>query len=132
MPPGSGRSCRCQAQLRAREIATSLADDSYISPRNATEERLAHIVAPLLRLDRVSVDGDFFKLGGHSLLGTQLIARLRDAFGVRIRLRLLFESPTIAALALEVDRLLLERVGSAEPDVRFAAGLHTPILKRSP
>jgi acyl carrier protein len=100
-----------RAELRTREIGPSTETEAYVAPRTATEERLAQIVAPLLKRDRVSVDGDFFKIGGHSLLGTQLIARVRDTFGVRMSLRFLFESPTIAALAAEIDRLSLERLG---------------------
>ena len=100
-----------RAELRTRAIGPSTETEAYVAPRTATEERLAQIVAPLLKRDRVSVDGDFFKIGGHSLLGTQLIARVRDTFGVRMSLRFLFESPTIAALAAEIDRLSLERLG---------------------
>ena len=44
-------------------------------------------------------------LGGHSMLGVQLAAKLRDAFGVKLTLRQLFTAPTIAALSAEVARL---------------------------
>lgn len=84
-----------------------LSANAYVPPRTATEQRLAELLAPLLEVERVSVDHNFFMLGGHSLLGTQLIARMRAAFGVEIGLRTLFDSPTIAALASEVDRLIL-------------------------
>lgn len=84
-----------------------LSANAYVPPRTATEQRLAELLAPLLEVERVSVDDNFFMLGGHSLLGTQLIARMRAAFGVEIGLRTLFDSPTIAALASEVDRLIL-------------------------
>lgn len=81
--------------------------NAYVPPRTATEQRLAELLAPLLEVERISVEDNFFMLGGHSLLGTQLIARMRAAFGVEIGLRTLFDSPTIAALASEVDRLIL-------------------------
>ncbi len=116
-----------RAKLREGEIGRPLVAESYIAPRTVIEERLELIVAGLLRMNRVSVDGDFFKLGGHSLLGTQLIARLRDAFGVTLKLRFLFESPTIAALASEIERQLLEqrerneRAAPARDDVRLRA-----------
>jgi acyl carrier protein len=51
------------------------------------------------------MDDNFFMLGGHSLLGAQLIARLRKDFGVQIGLRSLFAAPTIAELSREVERL---------------------------
>lgn len=77
-----------------------------IAPETVTEKQLVAILVTLLETDRVSTEDNFFTLGGHSLLGTQFIARIRDAFGVEISLRFLFESPTIAATAREVDRLL--------------------------
>jgi amino acid adenylation domain-containing protein len=81
-------------------------DIAYIAPRTAVEQRIAEIVAPLLGLDRVSVEDNFFMLGGHSLLGTQVIARTRDTFDVQLSLRSLFEAPTIEGVAAEVERLL--------------------------
>ncbi|HEX5493584.1 MAG TPA: type I polyketide synthase, partial [Mycobacteriales bacterium] len=63
------------------------------------------IWADLLGVPAVAPDDDFFLLGGHSLLGTRLIARLREAFGVEIRLRDLFELPTMAEQAALVATL---------------------------
>ncbi|MDB5095513.1 MAG: Non-ribosomal peptide synthetase component [Candidatus Eremiobacteraeota bacterium] len=94
-----------RAALRSRGSDETLHDESYAAPRTATEAQLVGIVAELLKLDQVGVDDDFFMLGGHSLLGTQLIARLYDTFGVKVGLRVLFQSPTVTALASEVQRL---------------------------
>lgn len=100
-----------------------LAATPFVSPGTATEQRITELLAPLLEIDRVSVEDNFFMLGGHSLLGTQLIARMRAAFGVELSLRALFECPTIAALAAEVDRLVLTasaRAGqAASPNLRL-------------
>lgn len=90
-----------------------LSATAYVPPHTATEQRLAELLVPLLEVERVSVGDNFFMLGGHSLLGTQLIARMRAAFGVEIGLRTLFDAPTIAALALEVDRLILTAAARA-------------------
>ena len=74
------------------------------------EERLAVMLSSLLGLEQVSVHDNFFMLGGHSLLGTQLISQIRGAFGVELALRTLFESPTIEQLSLEIERLLMAQV----------------------
>ncbi|MBC5799347.1 MAG: non-ribosomal peptide synthetase [Candidatus Eremiobacteraeota bacterium] len=107
-----------RAALAALGTHDSLADEAYVAPRTPTETRIAAIVAPLLKLESVSVDDNLFVIGGHSLLGTQIIARIRDAFGVRIGLRFLFDSPTVAALAAEVDRTVVhpqERSAASAP-----------------
>jgi acyl carrier protein len=66
----------------------------------------------LLKLDRVSVNDNFCLLGGHSLLGTQLIVKLRNAFGVDLALRTLFDASTIAELSAEIERLIVARIES--------------------
>jgi acyl carrier protein len=70
----------------------------------------------LLDLDQVSAEDNFFLLGGHSLLGTQLIARVRDAYGVELSLRSLFESPTLAKLSAQIEALLLAKVQAMSED----------------
>jgi acyl carrier protein len=71
---------------------------------------LVAIVAPLLGLEHISIDDNFFMLGGHSLLGTQVIAHVANAFGVDLSLRTLFSSPTIRQLSAEIERLIVARV----------------------
>lgn len=91
------------------------ADDSvrtaaYRAPETPVEETLAALVSALLNLPGVSVDDNFFFLGGHSLLGTQLIARIRDTFAVDLSLRVVFDAPTVAELSAIVEDALLARI----------------------
>ena len=89
----------------------------YIAPRTPVEERLAAILGSLMGLERVSIHENFFLLGGHSLLGTQVIARARDAFGIELPLRSLFDAPTVADLSSEIERLILKKLEmTAHPD----------------
>lgn len=86
------------------------ADDDRDPGASPVRARVAAIAAELLRREAVGPDENFFAIGGHSLLGTQLIARLRDAFGVDLPLRQVFESPTVARLSEAVEALVRRRI----------------------
>jgi hypothetical protein len=68
--------------------------------------QVARIWADVLKLKGVGIDDNFFELGGHSLLARQVISRIRDVFRFELLLRMLFEHPTIASLAEQIDTLL--------------------------
>jgi acyl carrier protein len=87
-----------------------LREETFLSPRTPAEQRVAAIVESLLGLERVGIKDNFFYLGGNSLFGTQVIARLRDAFNVDVPLLRLFDHPTVADLASEVERLMVEKL----------------------
>jgi len=93
-------------------IENTLRDEEFVAPQSPLEKRLAEIVRDLLHVASVSVNDNFFLLGGHSLLGTQLIVKIRSAFAVDLSLRSLFEAPTIAELSGEIERLIVARVAS--------------------
>jgi amino acid adenylation domain-containing protein len=76
---------------------------NFIAPRNPIERSLADIWAEALKVDRVGAHDDFFDLGGHSLLATQIVSAIREATGVELPLRALFESPTIGDLASIIE-----------------------------
>jgi surfactin family lipopeptide synthetase A len=76
-----------------------------VDPRNDTEVKLASIWRELLKMETLGIEQNFFELGGHSLLAMQVIARIRRIFGVELPVRSLFEAPTIAALAVELEKL---------------------------
>jgi amino acid adenylation domain-containing protein len=85
-----------------------------VAPRTATEDMLAGAWAEVLGLARVGVHQGFFELGGHSLLAMQVVARVRRALGVELPLRALFDHPTVAKLAREIERL---RAGASAADL---------------
>ena len=108
------------AALPAPTAANALADDKFVEPRTMVEERMAGILRPLLHLDRVSVKDNFFLLGGHSLLGTQLITKINESFGVELSLLNLFDHPTLEEMSLEVEKLILAKVEAMSAEDRRA------------
>lgn len=104
------------AALPVPNAENTLRDEPFIAPRTPVEERLAETLSSLLALEQISVNDNFFLLGGHSLLGTQLIAQLRGAFGVDLGLRTLFDSPSVAQLSLEIERLIHAKVEAMSDD----------------
>ncbi|HTQ79003.1 MAG TPA: amino acid adenylation domain-containing protein, partial [Thermoanaerobaculia bacterium] len=100
----------------------------------ATEEILARLWEDLLGLPRVGPQDDFFALGGHSLLGTRLLARLRRAFEVELPLAALFEDPTLQGLARRIDALRAggSGNGAALPEIQPLARPAGALLPAAP
>jgi amino acid adenylation domain-containing protein len=84
--------------------------NGFIGPRSEVEKRVERVVAQLLGLERVSVRDNLFQLGGHSLFGAQVIARVRDNFGVELPLRKVFEQPTVELLSRQIELAVLARI----------------------
>ncbi|KYC42721.1 non-ribosomal peptide synthetase [Scytonema hofmannii PCC 7110] len=94
-------------------------EESFIAPSNPIEEKLALIWAELLRLEQIGVNDNFFYLGGHSLIATQMLSRVREVFTVELSFHQIFENPTIGALGQLIaqaypeqhwQRLAIERI----------------------
>ena len=88
----------------------TLADEVGAAPATEIEKTIAGIVATLLGLDRVDMAANFFDLGGHSLMATQLIARVRDEYGLNLPLLKVFESPTVFDLSADIEEMLVAEV----------------------
>jgi len=84
--------------------------NTFVAPRNALERNLCDIWCQILELEQVGIHDNFFDLGGHSLLITQLLAQVRKAFQTDLPLRSLLEAPTVAELAEKIE---LAREGNA-------------------
>jgi amino acid adenylation domain-containing protein len=87
---------------------------NYVAPRTPLEEVLAGIWAEVLGLEQIGVEDNFFALGGHSLLSTQIVARVYELLQMDLPLRSFFEQPTVAeqaamALQNEGERRRIER-----------------------
>ncbi|MET0396621.1 MAG: amino acid adenylation domain-containing protein, partial [Longimicrobiaceae bacterium] len=102
-------------------------DAEYVEPRTLAEELLAGIFAELLHRERVGATESFFGLGGHSLLATQAVSRARQAFGVEVPLRALFEAPTVEGLAARVEALRSAGTSAAPPIERLGDAREAPL-----
>jgi amino acid adenylation domain-containing protein len=96
--------------LPAPEITASA---SSRAPRNEREKTLCGLYTEVLGVRGVGIDDDFFALGGHSLLVTRLISKMRKAFGVEVTIQTVFAARTVAALVEQLDS-----AGRARPALR--------------
>ena len=77
---------------------------------NELEQTIAGIWQGVLGVPKIGLHDNFFRLGGDSLIAIQVVSRIRQALGVSLSLRTLFETPTIAGLASTIVSSQLERV----------------------
>lgn len=89
-----------------------LHEEVFETPQSEIEQWLARFLATLLGTARVSRDDNFFNLGGHSLMGAQLIARVKQTFDVDLPLRSLFDHPTIREISSEIESLLQAKLNA--------------------
>jgi amino acid adenylation domain-containing protein len=99
-----------RATLPAPDTANTLRDGVMVAPSTLTELRLAEIVTSLLGIEQIGIDDNFFLLGGSSLMGTQVITRVAEVFGVELGLLALFDAPTVRQLSAEIEELIFARL----------------------
>lgn len=108
------------------------AGPAHVPPRDPVEELLAGIWQEVLGVNPIGVEDDFFRLGGHSLLAAQALNRIGNTFEMEVPIRVLFEAPTVAAMA----RALVAReptpghVATIAEIRRDVAGLSTDELRK--
>jgi amino acid adenylation domain-containing protein len=109
--------------LPAPSAENSLPESASRAPETEIEAALLTLIQGLLGTEKIGVDDDFFLVGGHSLLGTQLVLRAREAFGVMVTLRDLFEAGTVTRLAARIESLILADIDAMteEDAVRLTA-----------
>jgi amino acid adenylation domain-containing protein len=106
----------------SRVFASTIVDEVEAAPGTLVEEQVAEIISSVLGLEQVGPDENFFMLGGHSLLGTQVIMRIASTFGVEMPLRTLFNAPTARQLSGEVEQLIFAKLETmSEDDLRLLA-----------
>jgi amino acid adenylation domain-containing protein len=105
----NGKLDRRALPLPEREGPDRNAND--LAPRTPLEEIVAALWCDVLRLQRVSVNDNFFDLGGDSLKAVVLLARLQARFGVELRVRTIFDRPTVAGLALILIQHMQDMAG---------------------
>ncbi len=99
----SGKVDRKALPAPSGEVTTD--ETRQVDARTPLEELLVQLWSEVLGVERVGVTESFFDLGGHSLLATQVVSRVRRQFGVDLPVRTLFESPTIAGLATQIEKV---------------------------
>jgi bacitracin synthase 3 len=89
----------------------------YVAPRDAIEEKLVEIWANILLMEKdiVSIDADFFRMGGHSLKAAVMITQIHKALNVKILMHEVFDMPTIRKLASHIKDATKEEYVSIEP-----------------
>lgn len=89
------------------------AGDSSVEPTTKIEIEVASILSRILKQPHIGFKDNFFRLGGNSLLAAQVIVNVQHAFGVDLPVRSVFEKPTVAGLAREIENQIIEASGSS-------------------
>lgn len=92
------------------ELTRKDLESEFVAPRTPLEESIAQIWMEVLGVERVGSQDNFLELGGHSLLAVQVISRLYETYQVELPLPSIFEAPTVAALAEQVEHKLVEMI----------------------
>jgi amino acid adenylation domain-containing protein len=112
-------------------LAAQISPEEVVAPRNPQEAAIVSIYSHVLGLPTVSATADFFELGGHSLLATKVMYRVREAFGVALPLRTLFDCPTVPSLADAVEEAMAAQIAAMTAE-QVAAAMSDGQERQSP
>jgi amino acid adenylation domain-containing protein len=123
--------------LPAPQVAETVTDESYISPRNDAEARMAKIWEQVLAIKPIGIHSNFFELGGHSLLAIRLLNRVEKEFGRKLMITALLQAPTIeklTAVALDESSALWSAIVAMQPEgtrptLYFVHGLGGTVMR---
>ncbi|KZN34199.1 hypothetical protein N480_21585 [Pseudoalteromonas luteoviolacea S2607] len=96
----SGKIDRKALQLQVKEM-----QDEYIAPRTETEHVVHDIWSEILGVERISVNANFFALGGQSLLAINVVNKLMERYGFEIETKLIFEYSSVESLSALIDSI---------------------------
>ncbi|MBD2201839.1 amino acid adenylation domain-containing protein [Calothrix sp. FACHB-1219] len=114
--------------LPAPNITQLSSPSDFIAPSTAIEKQLVNIWTEILGIDNIGIHHNFFNLGGHSLLATRLISQIRQIFQIELPLRRIFEKPTIAGLAKDIEKATKTNSQVEEIKItRIARSPHLPL-----
>lgn len=105
----------CKALAVAERVTSLQSDTPFVAPSTQTEKRLAGEWGELLKYDDVSMEDEFFAVGGNSLMSVTLISRIGKVFGLKLPLRSLIDTPKLMDLA----RLIEDGQDSSATSSRF-------------
>jgi acyl-CoA synthetase (AMP-forming)/AMP-acid ligase II/acyl carrier protein len=117
-----------RGKLPSFELVRPDLDTPYAAPRTPTEIAVAAVWADVLGLDQVGIDDNFLDLGGHSLAAGRIVSMILREFQVDLPISLLFESPTVADMALVITQ---QQAGKLDQDAleRLLAELEEPVIR---
>ena len=94
---------------------------AFVAPRTATEKTLAEIWSQILNVEHVGINDNFFHLGGTSLMATQLLSHIYEAFQIELTLKELFQdAPNIAGLARSIEQHQIEQASMTDIETVLA------------
>jgi acyl carrier protein len=105
-----------RSSLPAPSLNNILPEDNFEAPESEIESWLTDFLVKMLGVPRISRTDNFFRLGGHSLLGAQLIAKIQQTFDIELSLRSLFDHPTVSGIASEITREVHAKVNAMSDD----------------